>query len=110
MQGRQICGRVVNVWMEFFNTQTAKPEPLARPGFTKTKGISIMASNTDEFQTRVLDDEQITNARQLLGCGVPVHRVADLFSLPEERLREILGLPVWKPEPQRGPWWKGVLQ
>jgi hypothetical protein len=70
----------------------------------------IMASNAADFQTRVLDKVQIANARQLLGCGVPVQRVAVLFSLQEERLREILGLPIWKPEPHCGPWWKGVVE
>lgn len=65
---------------------------------------------SDEAE-RSLDDEQRTDARQALGCGLTVRQVAKHFGLSEERLRIELGLPVWKFEAPSKPWWeRGVSE
>lgn len=77
-----------------------------------------MTRNTNADQTlfsdepqRSLDDEQLTDARQALGCGLSVRHVAKHFGLSEERLRIELGLPVWKSETRSKPWWeRGVSE
>ncbi len=58
-----------------------------------------MAMNAEDDQRHSLDDQQIIDARQALGCGLSVAQVARHFGLSEERLRTILGMPVWRSEP-----------
>lgn len=68
-----------------------------------------MAGNTEE--TSAVSAEDIQTARQLLGCGIPVRRVAAQFAIPEQELRQILGLPALQQATRRqSPWWQGVLQ
>lgn len=68
-----------------------------------------MAENTEE--TSGIDAEDIQTARQLLGCGIPVRRVAAQFAIPEPELRQILGLPARQQATrQQSPWWQGVLR
>jgi hypothetical protein len=63
-----------------------------------------MVNNDQDDQRRRLDSEQIIDARQALGCGLPVAQVARHFGLSEERLRTELGMPIWKdlPTEQQG--------
>ena len=68
-----------------------------------------MAGNTEE--TSAVSAEDIQTARQLLGCGIPVRRVAAQFAIPDQELRQILGLPARQQATrQQSPWWQGVLQ
>ena len=54
---------------------------------------------SDEPQ-RVLDDEQIQDAKQMIGCGWSVANTAKHYGLEEEPFRLQIGLPVWKREPK----------
>lgn len=66
-----------------------------------------MSQSMDSGQRRTLDDEQKTDARQMIGCGWSVRDTAKHFGFSEERLRIELGLPVWKREPEdTREWWK----
>jgi hypothetical protein len=58
-----------------------------------------MAMNAEDDQRHSLDDEQKIDARQALGCGLSVAQVARHFGLSEERLRTILGMPIWRQQP-----------
>jgi hypothetical protein len=63
-----------------------------------------MVNGDQDDQRRRLDSEQIIDAKQALGCGLPVAQVARHFGLSEERLRTELGMPIWKtlPTEQQG--------
>lgn len=62
-------------------------------------------------KTSPIRSEDIQTARQLLGCGIPVRRVAAQFGIPEPELRQILGLPARQQATrQQSPWWQGVLR
>ena len=62
-------------------------------------------------KTSGIGAEDVQTARQLLGCGIPVRRVAAQFGIPEPELRQILGLPARQQATrQQSPWWQGVLQ
>ncbi len=58
-----------------------------------------MVNGDQDDQRRRLDSEQIIDAKQALGCGLPVAQVARHFGLSEERLRTELGMPIWRSEP-----------
>ena len=58
-----------------------------------------MAMNAEDDQRRTLDAEQIIDARQMIGCGWAVRDVARHYGLSEERLRAILGMPIWRQQP-----------
>ena len=48
---------------------------------------------------RTLDAEQKIDAGQMIGCGWAVPDVARHYGLSEERLRVILGMPIWRQQP-----------
>jgi hypothetical protein len=58
-----------------------------------------MVNGDQDDQRHSLDDQQKIDARQALGCGLPVKQVARHFGLSEERLRTELGMPIWRSEP-----------
>ena len=58
-----------------------------------------MVNDDQDDQRHSLDDQQIIDARQALGCGLSVKQVARHFGLSEERLRTELGMPIWRSEP-----------
>ena len=57
-----------------------------------------MTPYSKDEQRHCLDTEQKKDARQALGCGVPVRQVAVHFGLSEITLRRELGMPMRKPE------------
>ena len=58
-----------------------------------------MAMNAEDDQRHSLDEEQKIDARQMIGCGWAVRDVARHYGLSEERLRTILGMPIWRQQP-----------
>jgi hypothetical protein len=58
-----------------------------------------MVNGDQDDQRHSLDDQQIIDAKQALGCGLSVKQVARHFGLNEERLRTELGMPIWGSEP-----------
>ena len=58
-----------------------------------------MTLNEYDGKRHSLDDEQKTDARQALGCGLSVQQVAQHFGLSESELRSELGMPQWMSEP-----------
>ena len=58
-----------------------------------------MDNSADECDRHSLDNEQQIDARQMIGCGWAVRDVARHYGLSEERLRLILGMPIWRQQP-----------
>lgn len=58
-----------------------------------------MVNDDQDDQRHSLDSEQQIDARQMIGCGWTVRDTARHYGLSEERLRVILGMPIWRQQP-----------
>ena len=50
---------------------------------------------------RYLDADTIADARNALGCQVPIERIAAHLGVTVDELRQALGMPQWKAEPAK---------
>ena len=48
-----------------------------------------------------IDADTLDEIRNAYGLGVPLERLASQLGTDEETLRQLLGLPKWKPLPQQ---------
>ena len=46
-----------------------------------------------------ISGDDLQDARNAYGCGIPLERLAAQLNIAEDALRRLLGLPQWAPEP-----------